>query len=227
MDEAELKRVVEAILLVCEKPVPADQISASVAGTSPAAVEAALEALEREWAEANRGFRLQRIAGGYQLMTDPALADPVRTFVAARERKKLSAAALETLSIIAYRQPITRQQIEYIRGVGVEGAMKTLLDRGLIKISGRKDVPGRPLLYSTTKEFLNRFGLGTLKDLPKLAEFTEKDIQLPASFSEASVSGVGEVSEDSSETSEESGDSDQEESVGSEDFGEDHEAAAS
>jgi segregation and condensation protein B len=100
-------------------------------------------------------------------------------FLQAKDKKKLSQASLETLSIIAYKQPLTRAEIEFIRGVNVDGAIKTLLEKGLVRISGRKEVPGRPILYSTTKDFLDHFGLGSLKDLPKLAEFSEKDIELP------------------------------------------------
>ena len=115
-------------------------------------------------------------------MTRPELSDFLQSYALSKEKRKLSGASLETLSIVAYRQPVTRQEIEYIRGVNVDGAVRTLVEKGLLKIAGRKNVPGRPLLYATTKNFLDHFGLGGLKDLPKLAEFTEKDIQLPDSL---------------------------------------------
>lgn len=176
-----LKRVIQALVYVCDKPLTVEQVK-EVTGSETADIRQAFEELRDFYAASASGFVLKEIAGGWQFVTDPEMAPYIRSYVQHRDQKKLSGAGLETLSIIAYKQPITRAEIEYIRGVNVDGAMKTLLEKGLVKISGRKEVPGRPLLYSTTKFFLDHFGLANLKELPKLAEFTEKDIQLPESL---------------------------------------------
>jgi len=181
MELKKLKATLEALLLASDKPLTVQQIKEVTQAESTAIKRAAAE-LEGEYTSAERGFRRKEIAGGYQLVTDPDLAGPVKEFVRAREKKRLSQASLETLSIAAFHQPITRAEIEFIRGVNVEGAIHTLLEKGLLRISGRKDAPGRPILYSTTQSFLDHFGLGSLRDLPKLAEFTEKDIELPESL---------------------------------------------
>lgn len=178
MDEREIYRVVEALLLVADKPLTVEQVQ-EVVEAEPRYIHQAFDALKRECDERERGFRVKELAGGYQLITDPALAETVRTFIREKEKKRLSQASLETLSIIAYRQPITKPEIEYIRGVNIDTSLKTLLEKGLVRITGRKDAAGRPMLYSTTKEFLDHFGLGSLKELPKLADFCEKDIELP------------------------------------------------
>lgn len=189
MTKPELKHLVEALLLVADAPLTAEQV-AEAGGVSAAEARESLEEFERESAAADRGICVRRLAGGYQYATDPALAEPVRRFIQAKEKRRLSQASLETLSIIAYRQPITRSEIEFIRGVNVDGAVKTLLEKGLLRISGRKEVPGRPILYSTTKEFLDHFGLASLKELPKLATFTEKDIELPDTLAAGEGGGL-------------------------------------
>lgn len=180
-----LKRVIQALVYVCDKPLTVDQVQ-EVTGSQPSDIRRTFEELRDAYAESQSGFLLKEIAGGWQFVTDPEMAPHISTYVRHRDQKKLSGASLETLSIVAYKQPITRAEIEYIRGVNVDGSMKTLLEKGLVKISGRKEVPGRPLLYSTTKFFLDHFGLAGLRDLPKLAEFTEKDIQLPESLQHSS-----------------------------------------
>jgi len=178
MEELELKRSIEALLLICDKPLTLQQIQEATA-EEPSRIRRELEALKLEAEEAGRGFRLKALAGGYQWVTDPALSIVVKKFVQIRDKRRISQASLETLSIIAYRQPMTRQEIEMIRGVNVDGAIRTLLEKGLIRITGRKDAPGRPILHATTQAFLDHFGLASLKELPRLAEFTERDIELP------------------------------------------------
>lgn len=180
-----LRRVIQALVYVCDKPLTVDQVK-EVTGSQASDIRQVFEELRDAYAASNSGFLLKEIAGGWQFVTDPEMAPYVRSYVNHRDQKKISGASLETLSIVAYKQPITRAEIEYIRGVNVDGSMKTLLEKGLLKISGRKEVPGRPLLYSTTKFFLDHFGLANLKELPKLAEFTEKDIQLPDSLQHSS-----------------------------------------
>ena len=183
MERPELKRVLEALLLISDKPLAVEAVR-EVTEAEPGEIRAALEELGKEYLEGNRGLQLKELAGGYQMVTDPALSDIVRKFIQSKDKKRLSQAGLEALAIIAYRQPITKAEIEFVRGVNVDASLKTLLEKGLIRIAGRKEVPGRPILYATTKDFLDHFGLGSLKDLPKLAEFTEKDIQLPESLQE-------------------------------------------
>lgn len=186
IDRQELKRVLEAILFASEKPLSAQELKEAFENEpSITQIEESLDELGQDYQSQNRGFMLIQIAGGHQIVTDPRFSIYLKRFYQAREKKKLSQVVLETLSIIAYRQPATRADIEFIRGVNVDNAVRTLMDRGLVKIVGRKEVPGRPMLFGTTKEFLDHFGLGSLKELPALAEFTEKDIDpglLPPEF---------------------------------------------
>jgi segregation and condensation protein B len=178
MNDKELRGAIEALLFVSDKPITLSQFQEATGGQA-GDVKSALSSVGAECDSSERGFRLKELAGGYQFVTDAAWVEIIKKFFKNTDKRRISQASLETLSIIAYRQPHTRAEIEFIRGVNVDGALKTLLEKGLIRISGRKDVPGRPILYSTTKLFLDHFGLGTLKDLPPLSEFTEKDITLP------------------------------------------------
>ncbi|HTL71479.1 MAG TPA: SMC-Scp complex subunit ScpB [Candidatus Eisenbacteria bacterium] len=173
----ELKHAIEALLFASERPLQIEEIrEAFEEALSAEDVKKSLAELRAEYEAQGRGFRLFEIAGGYQLVTDPRFEGYLKKFYAARMKKKLSQATLETLSIVAYRQPVTRADIEFIRGVNVDGAVKTLLEKGLIKIAGKKEVPGRPLLYATTPAFLEHFGLNSVKDLPALNQYTEKDL---------------------------------------------------
>ncbi len=140
-------------------------------------IRAYLAELKKEYEAQGRGFRLFEIAGGYQLVTDEKFSPYLKKFYQSREKRRRSQASLETLSVVAFRQPVTRADIEGVRGVNVDGALKSLLEKGLVKIAGRKEVPGRPILYGTTKEFLEHFGLNSVKELPPLSEFTLKDIE--------------------------------------------------
>ncbi len=177
MGNEEIKHAIEALLFASEKPLSPEQIQEAFEEDLGAQeIRRALEALKKEYIEGNRGFKLFEIAGGFQLVSDPRFASYLKRFYQAREKKRLSQASLETLSVIAYRQPATRADIEFIRGVNVDGAIKTLLEKGLIRIVGRKEVPGRPMLYGTTKEFLEHFGMNSIKELPALTEFKQEDI---------------------------------------------------
>jgi segregation and condensation protein B len=195
MNDQELKFAIEALLFASEKPLRADEIrQAFEENAGEAEVRAALEALKADYETQGRGFRLVEIAGGWQLASDSRFEAHLKRFYQARLKKRLSQATLETLAIIAYRQPVTRADIEFVRGVNVDAAMKTLLEKGLVKIVGKKEVPGRPLLYGTTQEFLDHFGLASLKDLPPLTEFTEKDIEphlLPPEMKAADADAEG------------------------------------
>ncbi len=177
MGNEEIKHAIEALLFASEKPLSPEQIQeAFEENLGVQEVRRALETLKKEYIDGNRGFKLFEIAGGFQLVSDPRFSSYLKRFYQAREKKRLSQASLETLSVIAYRQPATRADIEFIRGVNVDGAIKTLLEKGLIRIVGRKEVPGRPMLYGTTKEFLEHFGMNSIKELPALTEFKPEDI---------------------------------------------------
>lgn len=178
MDKVEGKRIIEALLFTSEKPITVDQIREVLDETDSKDIRSVLLELQAEYETLGRSFKIYEIAGGFQMVTEPVFAEYLKRFYKAKSKDKLTKPALETLAIIAYRQPITKADIEDIRGVNVDGVIKTLVDRLLIKITGRKDAPGRPILYGTTKEFLERFGLSSLAELPKLSEFTEADIDL-------------------------------------------------
>lgn len=172
-----LKSGIEALLFASERPLTPEEIKKAFDGeVSAADIREHLEILRDEYDQQERGFRMYEIAGGFQLASDIRFAEVLKRFYQSREKKKMSQAGLETLSVIAYRQPVTRAEIEAIRGVNVDGAVKTLFERGLIRITGRKEVPGRPLLYGTTPEFLEHFGLKSIQELPALSEYSLKDL---------------------------------------------------
>lgn len=177
MPDSNLKHAVEALLFASERPLTVKEIrDAFEEDLGAGQVEEHLALLRDEYEREGRGFRLFEIAGGWQLVSDPRFSSTLKRFYQSREKKRLTQASLETLAVIAYRQPVTRADVEFVRGVNVDGAIKTLSDRMLIRVTGRKEVPGRPILYGTTDEFLEYFGLKSLADLPPLAQFTEKDI---------------------------------------------------
>lgn len=173
MTSEEVRAAVEAILFVAGEPVKLDDLSAALPDATAQQVEAALKEIQEVFEQKIRGFRLEKAAGGYRLATLPELDAHLRKFFAKRGEGRLSIAALETLSIVAYRQPITAPEISEIRGVNCSAVIRTLLERRLIRIAGRKNVVGSPFLYRTTRQFLTHFGLDTLQDLPKLEEFAE------------------------------------------------------
>ena len=181
-----LSRVIEALLFSAQKPLSIREIAAAIKGAGaedPAAagpnefaraseteIAAALEELKIEYIQEQRAFQIIEKAEGWQLATDPAFARWVRQLFSASKPARLSAPALETLAIIAYRQPITRADVEAVRGVNIDGVLQTLMERGLVKIAGRAEIPGRPLLYETTQFFLDHFGLRDLDELPNVEE---------------------------------------------------------
>ncbi len=174
MDTSELKMVVEGLVFASDAPLKAERI-AEVLEVEKGEVSRMLGELVEEYARGSRGFLLCEVAGGYQFRTRPEYAEWLRRFNRNRPFR-FSRAALETMAIIAYRQPITRAEIDYLRGVDSGGVVKTLLERHLIRILGKKDVPGRPLMYGTTQQFLELFGLRELSGLPTLKEFSELDL---------------------------------------------------
>ena len=164
----------EAMLFVAAEPVAPTQLAAALE-TTTTEVEQGLRALEESLA--TRGLRVQRHAGRVQLTTAPEFAALIERFLGLEATTRLSRAALETLSIIAYQQPVTRPQVDAVRGVNSDGMMKSLLSKGLIQETGRADGPGRPILYSTTPEFLQHFGINSIQDLPPLELPTETETQ--------------------------------------------------
>jgi segregation and condensation protein B len=166
----ELKSILESLLFINEKPIEVAEL-ATVTEFSKEDVTGALEELTAEYTMRRSGICIVKVAGGYQMCSLPENEPWVKKMYKERTKQKLSTAALETLAIIAYKQPITRMEIESIRGVNIDGVVRHLFDLGLIKTGGRKDVVGRPFLYVTTRKFLEYFGLNALKDLPKLEEF--------------------------------------------------------
>ncbi|NLA26284.1 MAG: SMC-Scp complex subunit ScpB [Firmicutes bacterium] len=167
MEHEQYKAVIEALLFLKEEPVKAERLAAALE-ISTEEVRALLEQMQQELSSQGRGLRIFAIAGGYQMGTAPELAPYLEKALGEGESGNLSQAALETLAIIAYKQPLTRMEIEAVRGVRCEHILDNLLKRKLIRISGRKEGPGRPLIYKTTPEFLMYFGLKGLEELPPL-----------------------------------------------------------
>ena len=169
---AELKAIVEALIFASPDPLTLKAIQKLLENEPREDIQAAIDDLKREY-ERPGGLQLVEVAGGYQIVTRPDLHEWVRRLFQERTTQRLSVQALETLAVVAYRQPVTSLEIAEIRGVNTAGVLNTLLERHLIKIVGRKQVVGRPFLYATTKEFLIRFGLNDLSDLPKVEDMAE------------------------------------------------------
>jgi segregation and condensation protein B len=169
---AEVKAIVEALIFASPEPVTPKMLYKLLADEPKEDVAAAVDALKADY-ESRPGLQLVEVAGGYQIVTRPQLHEWVRRLFHERSSQKLTVQGLESLAVIAYKQPITALEIGEIRGVNTSGVLSTLLERHLIKIVGRKNVVGRPFLYATTKEFLIRFGLKDLNDLPKIEDMAE------------------------------------------------------
>ena len=199
-----LSRIIEAVLFSAQKPLSIREITTAIraaednqasetpnefARVKDAEVAAALEQLKTEYIQESRAFQLIERAEGWQLATDPAFAKWVRQLFPAPKPARLSAPALETLAIIAYRQPITRADVEAVRGVNIDGVLQTLMERGLVKIAGRAEIPGRPLLYETTEFFLDHFGLRNLEELPNAEELRRRNLPI----ARPSVAGIADA----------------------------------
>lgn len=191
LSPAELAPTIEAVLLTLDKPITAGRLAVGLGlvkgdadGESlrpaPAAIREAVDLLNAQYQSTGRSFRIEQVAGGYRVMTIAPLAGAVAAFHGRRERHALSRAAVETLAIIAYKQPLTRATLEAIRGVACGEVLRSLIERRLITITGRADELGRPMLYGTTKKFLEAFGLAGLKDLPSVADFRPPEDAPPA-----------------------------------------------
>lgn len=180
--------VLEAVLLSVDRPVTSERLAEGLRLAKPtgegdeqsfdpeelaaavAQVDAAVKDLNKQYEDTGRSFRIETVAGGYRLMTLPAFAERITEYHRTRITGKLSRASIETLAIIAYKQPLTRAALESIRGVSCGEVLKTLMERRLVTVKGRAEELGRPMLYGTTKQFLDQFGLASIKDLPTLAE---------------------------------------------------------
>jgi segregation and condensation protein B len=173
MTPTELRAALEAILFASGEPVKIEDLHEAFADEGSEAVDTELAAIEAFFQQREGGFVLEKAAGGFRFATRAELDPHLRKFFARKNEGRLSMAALETLAIVAYRQPMTVPEINDLRGVNSTGVIRTLLDRKMIKIAGRKNVVGSPFLYRTTKEFLVHFGLDSIQDLPRLEEFTE------------------------------------------------------
>lgn len=174
-----IKQIVEALLFVSEKPISLNQFK-EILGSNDIeenTVKPVIEELKAEYLKDKRAFSIIEIAGGFQLATDSEFAPWIKKLFQRAREEHLSRPSLETLAIVAYKQPVSRVDIEHIRGVDTGGVLKTLLEKGLIKILGRKDTPGRPIIYGTTKEFLQYFGLNNISQLPKMEEVAQGEPQ--------------------------------------------------
>src|SRR5438309_8988858 len=210
-----LSQVIEALLFSAPKPLAITEIAAAVksagpeddlspnefARTTESQVAAALEQLKIEYIEQQRAFQLVEKAEGWQLASDPAYAHWVRQLLPTPKPARLTAPSLETLAIIAYRQPIMRADVEAVRGVTIEGVLQTLMERGLVKIAGRAELPGRPLLYETTQFFLEHFGLRNLDELPNAEELRTRYLPVaPRPTASSDVSEAGQAQSRSAPT---------------------------
>jgi segregation and condensation protein B len=184
MERDQQRKIVEALVLASREPITATRIAEIVPGCTPSEAKGLLKELDLEYERDDRAFEIWEVAGGYQIRTRAEFAGYLRQLQ--RERNfRLSRAALETLAVVAYKQPVTRSEIENIRGVDVGAVVRSLVERKLVRIAGHRDVPGRPLLYATSKRFLEVFGFSRLEDLPTLREID--DLVLPGMGDESEM----------------------------------------
>ena len=185
-DFDELKSIIESLIFASPDPVSLKVIVKTIDSEPPEHVEEALASVCQEWKERSGGLQLVEVAGGYQIVTKPELHEWVRRLFHEHSKKRISIPALETLAVVAYRQPVTGPEIAEIRGVNTSGVLGTLVERHLVKVVGRRAVIGRPFLYATTREFLDRFGLKDLEDLPKVEDMAEAlGMEVPTMLTEA------------------------------------------
>jgi segregation and condensation protein B len=172
MDRERQKQIVEALILAAPEPVSAAKLAGIVPGLTPGSARALVKEMGEAWEQEGRPCEVWEVAGGYQIRTRPEFAGYVKQLHQERPAR-LSRAALETLAVIAYKQPVTRAEVEHVRGVDAGAVLRSLIDRQLVRIAGHREVPGRPMLYGTTRRFLEIFGLERLDDLPTLRDLAE------------------------------------------------------
>jgi segregation and condensation protein B len=187
-----LKSIIESLLFVAEGPLTLQRLAEVIDGAGKKEIEAALEQIKIDLEAQRRGVRMVEVAGGFQLRTPKENADWVKKYLGGRPAR-MGRATLETLAIIAYRQPVTKAEVEAIRGVDVDGVVNTLVERNLIRAVGRKDVPGRPFLFGTTAEFLQLFNLKDLTELPALKEMDEITLPEPVGDADSPQNPVEEL----------------------------------
>jgi segregation and condensation protein B len=186
LESSDIKKAIECIIFVSDQPVSVDKLQQVFTELERSDIRKHLKEMIEEWAALDRGILLEEVAGGFQFRTDPAYGEYVTNYNKKIKKFRLSRAALEVLAIIAYKQPVTRVEVESIRGVDSSGVINALLERRILEIKGRKEVIGRPFLYGTTSEFLEVFGLKSLKDLPTLKEIDEISKNLDPGISDLS-----------------------------------------
>ncbi len=184
-------QIVEALLFASDAPLTAADLARGEESLDEEQVEAAIEGLRADYEATERAFQIYELAGGYQILTRPEYAPYLERFDTVPQNPRLSVPALEVLAVIAYRQPIGRAEVEEIRGVGSSGVLRTLLDRSLVEVGGRGEGLGRPLLYGTTRRFLEHFGFRSLEDLPRPEELPVVLRERPSASASASASGSG------------------------------------
>ncbi len=190
MDDQQLKRALEALLFISGSPLTLERLKGIFEDVEQERIAAQLQELTRDYEARSAGIMLVEVANGWQIATCPEEAGWIRKFKTVKVSTKLSRPALETLAIVAYKQPVTRTEIEAIRGVNIGGIVRNLMERRLVKIVGKKDVPGKPMLYGTTADFLQYFGLKDLSSLPTLKEFQELEAGEDAMISQPAPEGV-------------------------------------
>lgn len=180
MPENNVKSVIEALLFSSESPLALERIKDALDGFEAAQIKKIIEELRLEYEQAARGMRIIEVAGGFQMITPISFAPFLKKLYKGRRIERLSKPALETLAIIAYKQPLTKSEVESLRNVNVDGLIKGLLDKDFIRIAGRKRAPGRPFVFGTTRQFLEYFGLKSLDDLPRMEDFPQLAIKQKA-----------------------------------------------
>jgi segregation and condensation protein B len=180
MPEDNVKSVIEALLFSSERPLTLEQVKKVLDGVETDQIRRTLEELHSEYEASNRGIRVIEVAGGFQMITAPAFSTFLKKLYKQRRVERLSKPALETLAIIAYKQPVTKLEIESLRNVNVDGVIGNLLDKNLVRIAGRRKAPGRPYVFATSRQFLEYFGLKSLEELPKMEDFSQmvKDTEI-------------------------------------------------
>ena len=197
-DIEDIKATLEALLFVSHDPLTMEKLASVLEEIPKATLKTTMQTLQAEYDQVSRGLQITEVAGGFVMATRPDQNDAIKRLSKAKSSSKLSRSALESLAIISYKQPITRAEIEKIRGVETSGVLRTLLDQKLIRIVGRQEVPGRPILYGTGKQFLQRFGLRDLRDLPPLKELKElgdsESLSLELPFESPEESRISDIS---------------------------------
>jgi len=173
MSENNVKPVIEALLFSSEKPLALEQVKKILDGWDTNQIRLIMEELRADYERDNRGIRVVEVAGGFRMVTAPDFAPFLKKFYKERKVERLSRQGLETLAIIAYKQPLTKNEIEVLRNVNVDGVIGSLLEKNIIRVTGRKKAPGRPFVFGTTKQFLEYFGLKSLEELPKMEDFSQ------------------------------------------------------